>query len=219
MLSIRFVSYPPAMTRLLLLPSFITLSLSSLAQTTRTDSLVPYATALKINFNGLRVGVEQKITRRTTIQLEGMFLGPSYLTVNPQLRIYPRFFKRRLTYFGLGYFYKHQEYTMSDSVRLQGTFNSYEKSFQISKYIHAVTLNYGVIDDERIFGLRTHLEFNIGLGSRFKKSNRYGLLADEDIHNDDSFILRQQQEQDTHGRFAIYPELNLMCSLVLPLRK
>jgi hypothetical protein len=50
-----------------------------------------------------------------------------------------------------------------------------------------------------------------------KRTIHYGLLPDEEIHNDDSFILRQQQEQDTHGRFAIYPELNLICLLVLPL--
>jgi len=207
------------MSKLLLLLGFLPVSLPTIAQTVRADSVIPYTTALKINFNGLRVGLEQKIGKRTTIQLEGFYLATSYLTINPQLRYYPRFFKRRLTYFGLGYFYKHQEYDMSDSVRLNGTFNNYEKSFQISKYIHAVTLNYGCICDESIFGLRTHLEFNIGLGTRFKKSNRYGLLPDEEIHNDDSFILRQQQEQDTHGRFAIYPELNLMCSLLLPLKK
>jgi Protein of unknown function (DUF3575) len=207
------------MRKLLLLLGFLPVSLPTIGQTVRADSVIPYTTTLKINFNGLRVGLEQKIGNRTTIQLEGLYLGPSYLTINPQLRYYPRFFKRRLTYFGLGYFYKHQEYDMSDSVRLNGTFISYEKSFQISKYIHAVTINYGCISEESIFGLKTHLEFNIGLGTRFKKSNRYGLLPDEEIHNDDSFILRQQQEQDTHGRFAIYPELNLVCSLLLPLKE
>jgi hypothetical protein len=143
------------MTKTLLLILFLIFSVKTFSQTSSSDSLRPYAAALKININGRRVGVEQKIFKRITIQLEGLlnhfFYLTSYLTVNPQLRYYPKLFKRQLSYFGIGYFCIHQSYSMSDSVRLNGTTTGYLKTFDISKYIHAITLNYGFIATEKYF--------------------------------------------------------------------
>jgi len=198
---------------------FLVLATKAYSQRDPINNRDIYSTSLKINFSGLRIGIEQKILPRTTIQLEGLYLGGSYAKINPQIRYYPKFFKRRLSYFGIGYFYKHQEYNVTDSVRITGTVPYHSKKFYISKYIHAITLNYGYLYDDKIFKHIVHFEFNLGLGIRSKKSNRYGILPNEEIDYREAFIMRPQYEQDTKGKFAKYPELNLMLTLVLPLKK
>ena len=198
-------------------------ALSSQSQKKTTDEQVPFRTALKINLNGLRVGVEQKIFKKTTAQLEIGGLSPNYTLINPQLRYYTKVFKTDFVYIGLGYLYKHQRTTYNDSVGIvaaDGSFTNqkYRKDFMINKYIHAFTFNTGFYIDKTIFKQHIILEFNLGLGARYKKSARIGLADNEDIDFTEAYIIKPLKYMNTEGKFKIYPELNLQLSLVIPLK-
>ncbi len=201
---------------ILCLPGFF---IPAFSQAVRHDSLKIYSTAIKINLSGARIGIEKKLFNRTTLQIEGLYLGSTLVKVNPQIRYYPKFFKRNLSYFGIGYYYKHKENNYSDSVRITGTDPYYVKHFSISRYIHALTLNYGVLFDEKVLKKTVHLELNAGVGIRYKKSERYGILPNEEIDLREAYIMRPQAYQDTQGRFVTYLELNLMFTVVLPIIK
>lgn len=177
------------------------------------------STSLKININGFRIGLEQKIFDRTTLQIEGLYLGKNLIKLNPMIKYYPSKFKKRLIYFGIGYYYKQQRNKFTDSVRISGTILYYSKKFEVSKYINALTLNYGFLFKKEIFKKPINFEFNLGLGFRLKKSNRNGLLNNEEINLKDAFILRPQAYQDTEGKFKTYPELNASITISLPLKK
>lgn len=207
------------MKQSVLLIFFLIVASQTFSQIRETDSLKIYSTTLKINLTGLRVGIEQKILKRATFQLEGLFINKNWIKINPQIRYYPSFFKHRLSYIGLGFYYKHQENNFTDSVKIIGSNSYYLKDFQVCKYIQALTLNYGFYYDEKFLNLNVHYEFSLGLGIRFKKSNRYGLLPNEEIDYREAFIMRPQAYQDTKGNLAVYPEINLMYKIVLPLRK
>lgn len=187
--------------------------------------LIPLKTAVKINFNGFKIGIEQRIYKNITAQFEiGKFPEGKSITYKPQLRIYRRIFKQNFSYIGLAYFYKHQETKYNDTIRLinnngQFTGPRYTKDFIVNKYIHAITLNTGFISEERIFKQRFIFEFNIGVGLRYKKSSRYGLEQNEDLDLQEAVFIRPQNYQETNGAFKIYPELNLNLSLVIPLIK
>ena len=187
-------------------------------------NVLPVKTALKINLNGLKIGIEQKLFKNVTGQFEiGKVLEGKSITVKPQLRLYRKLFRKNYSYLGLAYFYKHQETNYNDTIRqLDGNGNfiigtRQPKDFTVNKYIHAITLNTGFIYDEKIFKQQFIFEFNIGLGIRFKKSSRYGLSENEELDLQDAFIIRPQNYQDTNGAFIMYPELNLNLSLVIPL--
>ena len=207
------------MKKPLLLFCFLIVTGQTFSQNAGTDSVKLFATSLKININGARIGVEQKIFNRTTLQSEGIYFGKNLLKVNPQIRYYLKFCKDGLYYFGIGYYYKHQENDYTDSVRIVGTFPYYSKKFHLSKYIDALTLNGGYLYEDKIFKQTVRFEFNVGLGIRFKKSSRTGLLPNEEIDFREAFIMRPLLYEDTQGKFALYPELNLMFSVVLPLKK
>ncbi|MEC4049099.1 hypothetical protein OX284_006635 [Flavobacterium sp. SUN046] len=194
------------------------------AQKKATDDSVPFKTAFKINLNGLRIGVEQRIFKKTTIQLELGGLSPNYTLINPQLRYYTKISKTDFVYVGLGYLYKHQRTIYNDSVGIvapDGSFTNqkYNKDFLINKYIHAFTLNTGFFVDKTIFKQHIILEFNMGLGVRYKKSGRLGLNANEDIDFTEAYFIKPLKYMDTEGRFKIYPEINLQLSLVIPILK
>ena len=197
--------------------------LSSPAQKKATDDLVPFRTALKINLNGLRAGVEQRIFKKTTAQLEIGGLSPNYTVINPQIRYYTKVFKTDFVYIGLGYLYKHQRSTYNDSVGVVATDGSfthqkYRKDFMINKYIHAFTFNTGFFVDKTLFKQHFILEFNMGLGVRYKKSGRIGLNDNEDIDFTEAYFIKPLKYMNTDGRFKIYPEINLQLSLVVPIR-
>jgi len=199
-----------------------------MANAQTTDSLRPkwedmqtlqQSTSLKINLNGLRVGVEQRISKNTSIQLEFGHIRRHQIIINPQFRYYKLLFKKSLAFVGLGYLYKHDEYSFSDSFRVIGSSIHDYKKMYISKYIHALTLNSGYLWQERIFKHEFLFEFNFAVGIRYKKSNRYGLNANEEMVWGEAYILRPQWEQDTEGRFILYPEVNLIVRLIIPLKK
>jgi hypothetical protein len=188
------------------------------AQDKQPDSMRLYTTALKLNLNGARLGIEQKIFRRMTVQLEGWYTGRHILKVNPQLRYYPKRFRQYLGYVALGYYYKHQECDFKDSVRM-GADPYYAKRFSVTKDIHAFTLNAGFMMDEKVLKHTIRLEWNLGLGVRFKRSFRYGILPEEEIDYREAMFIRPQAYQDTKGNFVAYPEINLSLSIALPVRK
>jgi len=200
----------------------------SVANAQTTDSLRPnwedlqtlqHSTSLKINLNGLRVGVEQRISKNTSIQLEFGHIRRHQIIINPQFRYYKPLFKKSLAFVGLGYLYKHDEYSFSDSFKVIGSSTHDYKEMYISKYIHALTLNSGYLWQERIFKHEFLFEFNFAVGIRYKKSNRYGLNTNEEMVWGEAYILRPQHEQDTEGRFILYPEVNIIVRLIIPLIK
>lgn len=207
------------MKKTLLLLALVLPATKTFSQNGRRDSLNLFTTAFKINVNGFRAGIEQKVFKRLTLQLEGLYLGRHLVKINPQLRYYPKLFREQLAYFAIGYYYKHQENDFIDSVRIVGTSPYYTKEFHVSKYIHTLTFNYGFMYEEKICKRFIRFEFNLGLGIRFKKSNRYGLLANEEIDFREAFVMRPQAYQDTKGKFALYPELNATWTIVLPIQK
>lgn len=182
-------------------------------------------TNLKINLNGFKIGIEQRLYKNITGQFEvGIPIEGRATILKPQLRIYRKVFKENFTYLGIAYLYKHQEKTYNDTLRQldsEGHFTgpAYTKDFFISKYIHAFTLNTGFISEDTYFKQRVIFEFNIGVGVRYKRSNRYGIDPNEDFDLQEAFIIRPANYQDTNGAFKIYPELNITASIIIPLFK
>lgn len=179
---------------------------------------LPFTTALKINVNGLKLGIEQKIFKKTTIQFEAGYLGRSSITMTAQIRKYFLIHNTPF-YLGLGYFYKNGHYNARDSVKMVDSAGHYMKDFSVGKYIHAITIVGGYFFERRIFKHRIRYELGFGAGVRFKKSTRYGLLPNETVDNDDHYIIRPQQLEDTKGKFKLYPELNIVFRVLLPLKK
>ena len=204
----------------------ISLTYKCYSQEIKLEDLIPVKTALKINLNGFKIGVEQKIYKKLTGQFEiGMLpsKGKS-ITLKPQLRVYRKIFNKNYSYLGLAYLYKQQKVNYNDSVSQvndEGHFigTPYKKDFTVTKYIQAITLNTGFLSEERIFKQRFIFEFNIGVGIRYKKSRRYGLLSNEEVFLPVDAQIRQSLYYDTEGKFKIYPELNLNLSLIIPLKK
>lgn len=201
------------------------IKLNTFAQDSNKEKIIPITTSLKVNLNGLRIGVEQKVFKNYTAQLEiGKALEGKSITVKPQIRWYRKVYNENFTYFGLAYFYKHQKTNYNDTLRQLDndrnfTGTRYTKDFSINKYIHAITLNTGFIHQEKIFNQSFLFEWNIGIGIRYKKSRRYGLTENEDFDLQEAFIIRPQKYQETNGAFKIYPELNLNFSIIIPLIK
>ncbi len=189
------------------------------------NELIPMQTNIKINLNGLKIGVEQKLYKNTTGQFElGIPIEGKGILLKPQFRIYRKIFKENFSYLGIAYLYKHQKASYNDTLRQldsEGNFTGtrYTKDFSVSKYIHAITLNTGFISEETYFNQRFIFEWNIGVGVRYKKSNRYGLEANEDFDLQEAFIIRPSNYQDTDGKFKIYPELNITFSIIIPILK
>lgn len=183
------------------------------------QTIMPYRTSLKININGLRLGLEQRLSKHTSFQLEIGHLRKKQIILNPQFRWYKPLFKKTLAFIGIGYLYKHDEYTFSDSFSITGSSQHGYKQMSISKYIHAFTLHSGYFWQERIFKHDFLFEFNFAAGIRYKKSNRYGLNENEKMVWGEAYILRPQYEQDTEGKFILYPEITLTLRLIIPLRK
>ena len=210
-------------TCLILIVVFLQFNCS--AQETKLENLIPITTALKVNFNGFKIGIEQKIYKNVTAQFEiGKFIEGKSITFKPQIRVYRKVFKKDFTYLGLAYFYKHQETAYNDTLRQldsDGNFTGprYTKDFTVSKYIHAITLNTGFISDATLLKTRFIFEFNIGVGIRYKKSSRYGISENEDFDLQEAMFIRPQNYQETNGAFKMYPELNATLSLVIPLIK
>ncbi|MEO8404394.1 MAG: hypothetical protein ABI480_07365 [Chitinophagaceae bacterium] len=208
------------MKNTLLLFLALLIFINSNGQQSKTDSLMPFTTSLKLNLNGFRIGVEQKITRTSTVQLEIGRFRKETLILSPQIRIYKRVF-RVLGFIGAGYLYKKDGYNAADSVHVIGSGPDYLKSFRITKYVHAFTLNSGFFFDAHVFKRTLFFEFNFAAGIRYKKSNLYGLEPNEEIDfvGTDAYILRPQHEQNTKGKFVLYPEINGFVRLIIPLIK
>ncbi|MES2544988.1 MAG: hypothetical protein V4548_08895 [Bacteroidota bacterium] len=202
---------------------FLFLISSNVFCQTEYDSLAPYKTALKLNLNGFKIGVEQKFYKNITGQFEIGTLGGKSITFKPQVRIYKKIFKGNFAYVGLAYFYKHQLSKYNDTVQKfesDGTYSDkYTKDFKVNRYIHAITINSGYYFVEKIFKQKIILELNIGVGVRYKKSSRYGLLPNEVLDLTEAFIIRPAKYLETNGEFRAYPELNLNLSLIIPLKK
>lgn len=179
--------------------------------------LHPNKTTLKVNINGLRVALEQRLFKNVTVQLEAGHLRRHQLIVNPQLRYYQPIANNQLGFIGLSYLYKHDEYNFSDSFTVTGSNIHDYKQMSISKYIHAFTVGAGYLWYDNIFKHRVLFEFNFAAGIRYKKSNRYGLNKNEEMVWGEAYILRPQHEQDTEGRFVIYPEITLAWRVLIPL--
>jgi hypothetical protein len=200
-------------------------SINSFSQKAKLEDLIPMQTNLKINLNGLKIGIEQKLYKNITGQFEvGIPIEGKAIILKPQIRMYRKLFNENFTYFGIAYLYKHQEKTYNDTLRqldAEGHFVGprYTKDFFISKYIHALTLNTGFISEETYFKQRIIFDFNIGVGIRYKRSNRYGIDSNEDLDLQEAYIIRPANYIDTHGAFKIYPELNLTFSIIIPLVK
>jgi hypothetical protein len=192
---------------------------SAFSQDLTVNNDVPFNTVLRININGFKIGIEQRVYKNFTGALSVGTYGGKVITVNPQLRYYTTFLKRRLVYIGLGYLYKHDEYDNNDTFRVIGTSPRYTKDFYISKYVHAFTINAGWFWEEFFFKHPVIFETNIGLGVRFKKSNRYGINDNEELSLKEAFITRPQHYEDTRGAFKLYPEPNINVSLIIPLKK
>jgi hypothetical protein len=211
------------MKNICLILILVFLQFNCFAQETKLENLIPVTTALKVNFNGLKIGIEQKMYKNITAQFEiGKFIEGKSITFKPQIRVYRKVFKKDFTYLGLAYFYKHQETAYNDTLRQldnNGNFTGsrYTKDFTVSKYIHAITLNTGFISDATLFKTRFIFEFNIGVGIRYKKSSRYGISENEDFDLQEAMFIRPQNYQETNGAFKMYPELNATVSLVIPL--
>lgn len=207
------------MKKRILLLLFLCLPVCSFSQ---TDTLLPFNTAVKLNINGLKLGIEHRIYKNISLQFEvGPIPGAQGFTYKPQVRVYYKV-NRTFTYLGLAYFYKHQANNYNDTIRRVNTDghyigNFYRKDFRISKYIHAITLNTGAYWWENVFGIRILLEANLGLGIRYKKSNRYGLDPDEAFDLQEATFIRPAHYQDTRGRFMALPELNATLSLAIPI--
>lgn len=203
----------------------LAISAIGFAQKKPLNEFVPMQTNVKINLNGLKIGVEQKLYKNITGQFEvGIPIEGKGILLKPQLRIYRKIFKENFSYIGIAYLYKHQKTNYNDTLRQldsEGNYTGtrYTKDFTISKYIHAITLNTGFISEETFFKQRFIFELNIGAGIRYKKSNRYGIEANEDFDLQEAFIIRPANYQDTHGKFKIYPELNVTLSIVIPILK
>lgn len=214
------------MRKVILILIVISIKFNCYAQDVNHKVIFPVKTVLKLNLNGFKIGIEQKIYKNLTGQFEiGKVIEGKSITFKPQLRIYRKLFNRNYSYLGLAYFYKHQETSYNDTIReldSNGNFiigTRHTKDFTVNKYIHAITVNTGFIYEEKIFRKLFIFEFNIGLGIRYKKSSRYGLSKNEELDLQDAEIIRPQNYQDTNGAFKMYPELNLNLSLVIPLIK
>jgi hypothetical protein len=194
-------------------------SFASFSQSFEINDSLPYNTILRVNINGGKIGIEKRVYKNYTGALSIGYYGGKLITINPQIRYYTPFFKNAFSYIGIGYLYKHNEYNNNDTVKIVGTNPRYTKDFQISKYIHAFTLNAGWFWQEYIFKKAIIFEFNIGAGVRFKKSNRYGLADNEALSMQEAFVIRPQHYEDTKGLFKLYPEINACFSILIPLKK
>ena len=195
--------------------------LNSFSQESVEDKY-PFKTALKLNLNGFKIGAEQRIYKNFTGQFEVGFLGGISTVLKPQIRYYKKIFNDQSAYIGLAYLYKHQKNTYNDSIysyNNNGQLIKYTKDFTINKYIHAITLNGGYYYNTYLFKQKFIFEVNFGLGVRFKKSSRYGLLPNENIDLSEALFIRPTRYLETDGAFKIYPELNLNLSLVIPIVK
>ena len=202
------------------------IKINGLAQEKRNlGDIIPAKTTLKLNLNGFKMGIEQRIYKNITGQFEiGKNIDGKSITFKPQIRIYRKIFHKNYSYLGLAYFYKHQVTIYNDTVRQLGDNGNfigyrYPKDFSVSKFVHAITMNTGFFSEANILKQRFIFEFNVGIGIRYKKSSRNGLLSNEEIDLQDAFIIRPQNYENTNGAFKIYPELNLNLSLIVPLLK
>ncbi len=201
---------------------FLLLSSLKLFSQEIVDDKYPFKTAIKLNLNGFKIGVEQRIYKNITGQFEVGFLGGKSTVLKPQIRYYKKLFNEQTAFIGLAYLYKHQEQSFNDSVYRfgnDGKIIKYTKDFVINKYIHAITIDGGYYYNTYFLKQKFIFEVSFGLGIRFKKSSRYGLLPGEDIDLSEAFIIRPTRYLETNGAFKIYPELNLNLSLVIPLVK
>jgi hypothetical protein len=195
--------------------------LNTAAQEAITDKY-PFKTAVKLNLNGLKIGLEQRLYKNLTAQFEVGYIGTKATILKPQIRLYKKLFNDQSAYIGLAYLYKHQETTYNDSIiskNNNGEYIKYTKDFTVNKYIHAITINGGYYYNTYIFKQKCLFEVNFGLGLRYKKSSRYGLLLNEDIDLSEAMFIRPARYLETNGAFKIYPELNYNFSLVIPIWK
>lgn len=195
---------------------------NAVAQEAIKEDHFPFKTALKINLNGLKVGLEQRLYKNLTAQFEVGYIGTKATILKPQIRFYKKLFNDQSAYIGLAYLYKHQETTYNDSIiskNNNGEYSKYTKDFTVNKYIHAITINGGYYYNTYIFKQKCLFEVNFGLGIRYKKSSRYGLLPNEEIDLSEAMFIRPARYLETNGAFKIYPELNINLSLVIPIWK
>jgi len=145
---------------------------NAIAQDT-VGNLYPFRTAVKLNLNGLKVGIEQRIHKNLTAQFEIGYIGTKATILKPQIRWYKKLFNDQSAYIGLAYLYKHQETTYNDSIfskNNNGETIKYTKDFSINKYIHAITINGGYYYYTTLFKQKCLFEVNFGLGIRYKKA-------------------------------------------------
>src|SRR5260221_1868553 len=70
------------MTRYFFSIFFLVLLTKAYSQSDPINNRKIYSTSLKINFSGLRIGIEQKVLQRTTIQLQRFYMGKTNAKIN-----------------------------------------------------------------------------------------------------------------------------------------
>lgn len=180
-------------------------------------TLSPIALIDFLDYPSLRISGDAKIYKNITFSVENIFYRPlggllfkedvHGYSIKPCVKYWFNKHKINGGYIGLEYQYKHEDYTLPDSIKISGA-APYYKRYGMSRYINCINIKYGEITT--ISG-RFISEFFVGVGIRFHRSNTTlskeeydNIIYGEEHHN----VEMSQEAIRTIGNH-IYPNITV----------